>query len=102
MAQREAIVVPEATPEQVAATNAARPATAEAAREATIKEYGQWVAAEPIYFGTALGYNPGDAVGASVVEEHKLGEGDAPRVVKTGSAAHKRLRAAQGLPPLEG
>lgn len=93
--------VPEATEEQVAASEAARPATAEDAVKATRDEYGQWVAAEPIYFGTALGYNPGDAVGVDVVKRHKLGEGDAPRVVKTGSAEHKRLRAAQGLPPLE-
>lgn len=94
--------VPEATPEQVAAAVAGRPATAEDAVAATRKEYGTWVAAEQIHFGSALGYNPGDAVGQSVVEAYGFAEGDSPRVVKVGSAAHKRLRAALGLPPLEG
>lgn len=99
MAQREATVIPEATPEQAAAAAAGRPATAEDAQEATRKEYGQWVASQPIYIGTALGYNPGDAVGAAVVEERKWSE--AGLVVKRGSKAHNDLRVAQGLPPLE-
>jgi hypothetical protein len=93
--------IPEANAEQVATAVAARPATAEDARERTRKEYGQYVAAEPIYFGNALGYNPGDAVGGEVVQAYGWAEGDAPKVVKSGSAAHRRLRESLGLPPLE-
>ena len=96
MAVRE---VPESTPEQVAAARAAAPATAEDAVEAQRKEYGHWVAAQAIHFGTALGYNPGDAVGAAVVKERKWDE--TGQVVKVGSKAHKDLRASLGLPPLE-
>jgi hypothetical protein len=97
--QREPITVPEANAEQVAAAAAARPATAEDVLAANRKEYGTWVAKEPIYFGTALGYNPGDAVGLDVVERHGLA--DEGRVVKVGTKAHKELRAFLGLPPLE-
>lgn len=99
MAQREAIVVEEANAEQVAASARARPATAVDALEATRKEYGTWVAAEPIYAGTALAYNAGDAVGLEVVELY--GFADQGRVVKVGTKAHKELRASLGLPPLE-
>jgi ApbE superfamily uncharacterized protein (UPF0280 family) len=92
-------VVPESTPAQIAAAAANAPATAEDAIEANRKEYGQYVAAEPIYFGTALAYNPGDAVPADNVARHKyLDDG---KVVKVGTKAHKELREALGLPPLE-
>ena len=93
--------VPEANAQQVAAAVAARPATAEDAVEANRREYGQYVASEPIYFGSALGYNAGDAVGESVVADRGWYGGDAPRVVKVGTKAHKDLRASLGLPPLE-
>lgn len=92
--------VPEANAQQAAAAVAARPATAEDAVEANRREYGQYVASEPIYFGAALGYNVGDSVGASVVEERGWYGGDAPKVVKVGTKGHKDLRASLGLPPL--
>jgi hypothetical protein len=92
-------VVTESTPAEVAAAAATAPATAEDAIEANRKEYGQYVAAEAIYFGTALGYNAGDAVPVSNVERHGyLTDG---RVVKVGTKAHKELRESMGLPPLE-
>lgn len=37
-------------------------------------EYGQWVAKERIYHGTALAYLPGDPVPASNVAAHKYDE----------------------------
>lgn len=92
-------VVAQSTPQQIAAAAASAPATAEDALEANRKEYGQYVAAEQIYVGTALGYNVGDAVPADNVERHGyLTDG---KVVKTGSKAHKDLRESMGLPPLE-
>lgn len=99
MAERNPVVVPESTPEQVAAAAANAPATAEDAIEANRKEYSQYVAAEPISFGTALAYNKGDAVPADNVRRHKyLDDG---KVVKVGSKAHADLRQSMGLPPLE-
>jgi hypothetical protein len=92
-------VVPESTPEQIAAAAANAPATAEDAIEANRKEYGQYVASQPIMFGTALGYNKGDAVPADNVQRH--GWLDAGKVVKVGTKAHKELRESMGLPPLE-
>ena len=92
-------VVPEATPEQVAAARAAAPATAEDAIEATRKEYGIWVAATEIRLGYALIHNPGDPVPVSNVEHY--GWAAEGRVVKVGTKAHKELRARLGLPPLE-
>jgi len=91
--------VPESTPEKVAAAAANAPATAEDAHAANVKEYGQYVAAEPIYFGAALGYNKGDAVPADNVARHNYVESG--QVVKVGSKAHKDLRESLGLPPLE-
>lgn len=67
--------------------------------EAQRREYGQWVAASPIHFGTALAYNPGDQIPVSNVERYKY---DATgQAVKVGSKAHKDLRESLGLPPLE-
>lgn len=91
--------VPEATPEQIVNAAADAPATAEDAWAANVKEYGQYVAAEPIHFGSALGYNVGDAVPADNVARHKYLE--AGKVVKVGTKAHQDLRASLGLPPLE-
>jgi hypothetical protein len=96
MAVRE---VPESVPEQVAASVAARPLTAEEAVEANRREYSQYVAAEQIYYGGALAHNVGDAVPAGNVERH--GWAEAGKVVKTGSKAHQDLRARMGLTPLE-
>lgn len=96
MAEREADAVTEANAKQ-ASSAAARTADADDPAAANRKEFGTWVAKDPIYFGTALGYNPGDAVGASVVDAHGLSE----QVVKLGTKAHKELRARLGLPALE-
>lgn len=98
MTGRKPIVVPEATAEQRAAADAARPATAEDAIAATAREYGQYVASQSIYVGTALGYNPGDAVGAAVVADRKWDT--AGLVVAVGSPEHAALRERLGLPPV--
>ena len=90
--------VPESSPEQVATAAATAPATAEDAMAANRKEYGQYVAAEAIHFGTALAYNAGDAVPADNVTRHKYLE--TGQVVKVGSKAHQDLRESLGLPPL--
>lgn len=71
-------------------TELARPRTAEDVVEAQRKEYGQYVAKEPIYHGNALAYNPLDPVPVSNVEHH--GYLDKGLVVKTGSKAHEDLR----------
>lgn len=68
--------------------------------EAQRHEYGQYVAAQAIHFGTALAYNPGDAIPASNVERWKYLE--TGQAIKVGSKAHKDLRENLGLPPLEG
>lgn len=97
MSERGPKVVPEGTPEQVAAARAAAPATAEEARERNLKEYSVYVAAEPISYRGVLIHNQGDPVPASNVG-HNV---DESQVVKVGSAAHKKLRAEMGLPPLD-
>lgn len=43
-------------------------AAAEELRQAQAKEYGQWVAVEPIDIGGARAFNPGDPVPVSHVE----------------------------------
>lgn len=67
--------------------------------EAQRREYGQYVAAGPIYMGTALAYNPGDAIPVSNVERWKYLESG--QAIKVGSKEHKALRENLGLPPLE-
>ena len=91
--------VAEASPQDIVAAKADAPATAEDARAANVKEYSQFVAAEPIFFGAALGYNKGDQIPADNVRRHKYLESG--QVVKVGSKAHQELRASLGLPPLE-
>lgn len=91
--------VPEANAEQIAAAIAARPATADDAVERNVREYGLWVAVQPIYVGMARAYNPNDPVPIANVEAH--GYADNGLVVKKGSKAHNDLRATLGLPPLE-
>lgn len=66
------------------------PDTAEGVVAAQRKEYGQFVAAQRIYSGSALIYNPLDPVPATNVELH--GYLEAGLVVKTGSKAHDQLR----------
>lgn len=91
--------VPEATPQEIASAAANAPATAEDALAANRKEYGQYVAAKPISFGTALAYNKGDAVPADNVARH--GYLESGQVVKVGTKAHRELRESLGLPPLD-
>lgn len=90
--------VAESAPQEIAVAKANRPATAEDAIAANVKEYGQYVALEPIHFGAALGYNPGDAVPADNVARHGFLESG--QVAKVGSKAHNDLRESLGLPPL--
>lgn len=92
--------IPEANAEQAEAAVADSPATAEDARKRTREEYSHFVAAEKIYFGTALGYNPGDAVGKDVVTR-KNAPISRDQVVEYGSKAHNEIRERQGLPPVE-
>lgn len=84
-----ATVVPESDPTPTTAAPVPS-ATAEDTVAAQRKEYGQYVAKEQIYVGTALAYNPLDAVPASNVARHKYDEQGL--VVKTGSKAHEDLR----------
>jgi hypothetical protein len=91
--------IPEGTPEQIEAAVAARPATAEQARERNREEYTHFVAADKIYFGTALGYNPGDVVGKDVVTR-KGAPIAREQVVEYGSKEHNEIRDRQGLPPV--
>lgn len=91
--------VPEGTPEQVEAAIAARPATAEEARKRNVEEYSHFVAAQKIYFGTALGYNEGDVVGKDVVTR-KGAPVDRELVVEYGSKQHNEIRERQDLPPV--
>jgi hypothetical protein len=106
MAERDAKAaeakVVEANAEQATTAAAAPAATGDDPREANLREYGQYVASGPIHFGTALGYNAGDAVAADVVDANGWYGGDDPRVVKVGTKAHAKLREDLGLPALEG
>lgn len=92
-------VVPESPAEWAASVTVGSPATAEEAVEATRKEYSQYVAPDPIYVGTALAFNKGDAIPASTVE--RLGWASEGKAIKVGTKAHKELRESMGLPPLE-
>lgn len=91
--------VPEGTPEQIEAAEAARPGTAEEAKRRNAEEYSHFVAADKIYFGTALGYNAGDVVGKDVVTR-KGAPVDRAQVVEYGSKQHNEIRERQGLPPV--
>jgi hypothetical protein len=91
--------VPEGTAEQIEAAIAGRPATAEEARKRNQEEYTHFVAADKIYFGTALGYNAGDVVGKDVVTR-KGAPVDRELVVEYGSKEHNRIREQLDLPPI--
>lgn len=92
--------VPEAPAEQAEAALAARPATVEEARRRVKEEYSHFVAAGPIYVGTARGYNAGDVVGKDVVTRRGAPVNRA-QVVEYGSKAHNEIRERQGLPPVQ-
>mgnify|MGYP001025037014 CR=1 FL=1 len=72
------------------------PITAELADhiEAQRKEYGMYVAARQIHVGTALAYNPGDAVPISNAE--RLGYVEEGLVVKVGTKEHRDLLQSLG------
>jgi hypothetical protein len=64
---------------------------AESFRNAQAEEYGQWVAVDAIYEGTALAYNAGDPVPVSNVKRNgydRLG-----LVAKVGTAKAKAVGA---------
>lgn len=48
-----------------------------------------YIATEKIYFGTALGYNPGDVVADEVVQEHDLQDNVARADSKSAKEATK-------------
>ena len=51
--------------------------------EAQKREYGQYVATQPIHFGTALAYNEGDAIPVSNVKQYGYDKtGQAKKVEK--------------------
>lgn len=81
VAETETAAVP--TPEQ--------PRTAEDALAASEKEYGQYVAAQQIFVGTALAYNAGDPIPASNVERH--GYAANGLAIKVGTKAAEELLA---------
>ena len=58
------------------------------------KEYGLYVANQQIYVGTALAYNPGDAIPIENCE--RLGYFDDGLAVKVGTKAHKDLMESLG------
>lgn len=60
------------------------------------KEYGLYVAAEQIFHGNALAYNPGDAIPVENCE--RLGYMEQGLAVKVGTKAHKDLMDALGRP----
>lgn len=77
---------------------ATTPITAELADQIALqrKEYGMYVANQQIHVGTALAYNPGDAVPIDNAE--RLGYVEDGLVVKVGTKAHKDLMESLGLP----
>lgn len=61
------------------------------------QEYGTFVAAGPIYVGTALAYNEGDPVPASNVEAHGYeADGLVTRVAKPAAKSSSSKASASG------
>jgi hypothetical protein len=60
------------------------------------KEYSVYVAAQQIYAGLALAYNPGDAIPVENCE--RLGYLEEGLAVKVGTKAHKDLMESLGRP----
>jgi hypothetical protein len=85
-------------PTEPTVAEATSPITAELADQIELqrKEYGQYVAAQQIFVGTALAYNAGDAVPISNAE--RLGYVEDGAVVKVGTKAHKDLMESLGRP----
>lgn len=75
---------------------AVSPITAELADQIELqrKEYGQYVAKEKIFHGTALAYNPGDAIPIENCE--RLGYMEQGLAVKVGTKEHKELMQSLG------
>lgn len=72
------------------------PITAELADQIALqkREYGMYVAATQIHVGTALAYNPGDAIPIDNCE--RLGYMEQGLAVKVGTKEHKELLASLG------
>jgi hypothetical protein len=85
-------------PQEPTVAEAVSPITAELSDQilAQQKEYGQYVAAHQIFHGSALAYNPGDAIPIENCE--RLGYMDQGLAVKVGTKAHKDLMEALGRP----
>lgn len=85
-------------PETPSVAEPVSPITAELADFIALqrKEYGLYVASQQIHHGTALAYNPGDAV--PIENAERLGYVDQGLVVKVGSKAHKDLMESLGRP----
>lgn len=83
-------------PEIATVAEAVSPITAELQDQINLqrKEYGQYVAAERIFAGTALAYNPGDAIPAENCE--RLGYMEQGLAVKVGTKEHKALLESLG------
>lgn len=60
------------------------------------QEYGKYVANQQIFAGTALAYNPGDAV--PIENAERLGYVEQGLVVKVGTKAHADLMESLGRP----
>ena len=85
-------------PTEPTVAEAVSPITAELQDQIELqrKEYGLYVANQQIHVGTALAYNPGDAVPIDNAE--RLGYVEAGVVVKVGTKAHKDLMESLGRP----
>ena len=75
------------------------PKTAEQLREEQEKEYGQYVAAQPIFIAGARAFNEGDPVPASHVERGVVA---ADSVKKTSTKAGQAIVAAAVAPEPKG
>jgi hypothetical protein len=85
-------------PETPTVAEAVSPVAAELADQIALqqKEYGMYVTAVQIFHGTALAYNPGDAIPVENCE--RLGYVDQGLAVKVGTKAHKDLMESLGRP----
>jgi hypothetical protein len=95
---KEPTVADNSKPEVATVAEAVSPITAELQDQINLqkKEYGQYVASQQIFAGTALAYNPGDAIPVENCE--RLGYVDQGLAVKVGTKAHKDLMESLGRP----
>ncbi len=85
-------------PTEPTVAEAVSPITAELQDQINLqkKEYGMYVAAVQIFAGTALAYNPGDAI--PIENAERLGYVEQGVAVKVGTKAHKDLMESLGRP----